>query len=62
MDQTNVEVILTTIYENMILLVIFPSKLNMGLILYEIKSITFNIKKFMQEHENRIILHPESVL
>lgn len=61
-DQTGVTAILTAIYENIILLVIFPSRLNIGLIFYEIESVTLSIKKFMKENENRIVLHPESVL
>ena len=61
-DETSVTIILSSIYENIILLVLFPSGLNLGLILYEIEEISKKIKKFMIESDGEIILNPESVL
>lgn len=61
-DSSSVTILLTSIYENIILLVLSPTSLNMGLILYEIDHITQKIKQFMTEHGGKVILNPESVL
>ncbi|MHA1410923.1 MAG: roadblock/LC7 domain-containing protein [Candidatus Odinarchaeia archaeon] len=61
-EDTSVTIILTSIYENIILLVLFPSNLNIGLILYEIEEIKKEIEDFMNANSDKIILNPESVL
>ncbi|MHA1382066.1 MAG: roadblock/LC7 domain-containing protein [Candidatus Helarchaeota archaeon] len=61
-EDASVTIILTSIYENIILLVLFPSNLNIGLILYEIEQIKKEIEDFMNDNSDEIILNSESVL
>jgi len=61
-DTDSITIILTLIYENIILLVLFPSKINIGLVFYEIEQIKNDITKFMSEHGDEIVLNQESVL
>ncbi|MHA1748795.1 MAG: roadblock/LC7 domain-containing protein [Promethearchaeota archaeon] len=61
-DNSSVTIILTSIYENIILLVMFQSTLNIGLILYEIERIKKDIETYMAKSGETIILNPESVL
>lgn len=53
-------IILTLIHSNIILLVIYPSILNVGMILYEIENVGKEIHQYMSDGEH--ILHEESVL
>lgn len=53
-------IILTLIYENIILLVIYPSVLNVGMILYEIEKTGKEIRDYIQQED--VVLHEESVL
>jgi len=53
-------IILTLVHTNIILLVIYPSVLNIGLILYEIENVGMEIHQYLSDGEH--ILHEESVL
>jgi len=61
-ERESMTIILTLLYENIILLVLFPSEINIGLVFYEIEQIKIEINKFMTDHGNEIILNQESVL
>lgn len=61
-DISSFTIILTSVYENIILLVLFPSILNMGLILFEIQEVTKKIIQLMNEKGDELTLHAESVL
>ncbi|MHA1372354.1 MAG: roadblock/LC7 domain-containing protein [Promethearchaeota archaeon] len=57
-----ITMILTLLYENIILLVLFPSKINIGLVLYEIERLKEEITQFMIKNSENTILNLESVL
>jgi len=61
-DELSIALILTLIYQNIILLILFPSNLNIGLIFYEIEQVKDKIIEYMKEKGDEIILNPESVL
>jgi len=61
-DDSSVTIVLSSIYQNIILLVMFPSKLNMGLVFYEIENVKSKIEEFMNSCETEVILNAESVL
>ena len=55
----NFSIILTLMQTNIILLVIYPSVLNLGMVLYEIEKTKEQIVEYMSQGE--FILHDESV-
>ena len=61
-DDSSVTIVLSSIYQNIILLVMFPSKLNIGLVFFEIENIKKKIEEFMNKYKDEIILNSESVL
>ena len=61
-DDSSVTIVLSSIYQNIILLVMFPSKLNIGLVFYEIENVKNKIEEFMNSCETEVLLNAESVL
>ena len=58
--ETDFSIILTLVHDNIILLVIYPSLLNVGMILYEIEKASEVIKDYLGNNQH--FLHEESVL
>ncbi len=60
-DENSIILILTAIYENIILVVLLPSKLNVGLVFFEINNIIGEIIQYMKSNKE-ITLNVESML
>ncbi|MHA1310838.1 MAG: roadblock/LC7 domain-containing protein [Candidatus Helarchaeota archaeon] len=61
-EENGLTTIITLVYNNIILLVFFPSKLNVGLILFEIEETKQKISDYLKNQKGDFILNPESVL
>ncbi|MFW9881007.1 MAG: roadblock/LC7 domain-containing protein [Candidatus Thorarchaeota archaeon] len=60
-EEESISLILTVIYENIILLVLLPSKLNVGLVFFEIENIIGEISDFMNTNKE-LKLNVKSIL